>query len=90
MGNFSPADPASQSGRQKIFSGGVSVAVTKPEQTAKDSHVTKPDACAGTVSGGIAAEPQDIADLIAFLVSPAARWITGTRLRIDGGEVKSI
>jgi 3-oxoacyl-[acyl-carrier protein] reductase len=35
-------------------------------------------------------EPQDIAELIAFLVSPAARWMTGTQLRIDGGEVKSI
>jgi 3-oxoacyl-[acyl-carrier protein] reductase len=35
-------------------------------------------------------EPQDIADLIAFLVSPAARWMTGPQLRIDGGEVKSI
>jgi 3-oxoacyl-[acyl-carrier protein] reductase len=35
-------------------------------------------------------EPQDIAELMAFLVSPAARWITGTQLRIDGGEVKSI
>ncbi|MEI9984088.1 MAG: SDR family oxidoreductase [Aliidongia sp.] len=35
-------------------------------------------------------EPQDIADLMAFLVSPAARWITGIQLRIDGGEVKSV
>jgi 3-oxoacyl-[acyl-carrier protein] reductase len=35
-------------------------------------------------------EPQDIADLMAFLVSPAARWMTGIQLRIDGGEVKSI
>ena len=35
-------------------------------------------------------EPQDIAELMAFLVSPAARWLTGTQLRIDGGEVKSI
>jgi 3-oxoacyl-[acyl-carrier protein] reductase len=35
-------------------------------------------------------EPQDIADLMAFLVSPAARWMTGTQLRFDGGEVKSI
>jgi 3-oxoacyl-[acyl-carrier protein] reductase len=35
-------------------------------------------------------EPQDIAELIAFLVSPAAQWMTGTQLRIDGGEVKSI
>ena len=35
-------------------------------------------------------EPQDIAELMAFLVSSAARWMTGTQLRIDGGEVKSI
>ena len=35
-------------------------------------------------------EPEDIAELMAFLVSPAARWMTGTQLRIDGGEVKSI
>jgi 3-oxoacyl-[acyl-carrier protein] reductase len=35
-------------------------------------------------------EPQDVAELMAFLVSPAAQWMTGTQLRIDGGEVKSI
>jgi 3-oxoacyl-[acyl-carrier protein] reductase len=35
-------------------------------------------------------EPRDIAELMAYLVSPAARWITGTQIRIDGGEVKSI
>jgi len=35
-------------------------------------------------------EPEDIAELMAFLVSPAARWLTGTQLRIDGGEVRSI
>jgi 3-oxoacyl-[acyl-carrier protein] reductase len=35
-------------------------------------------------------EPQDIAELMAFLVSPGARWMTGAQLRIDGGEVKSI
>jgi 3-oxoacyl-[acyl-carrier protein] reductase len=35
-------------------------------------------------------EPEEIAHLLAFLVSPAARWMTGTQLRMDGGEVKSI
>jgi 3-oxoacyl-[acyl-carrier protein] reductase len=34
--------------------------------------------------------PEEVADLIGFLVSPAARWMTGSTLRIDGGEVKSI
>jgi 3-oxoacyl-[acyl-carrier protein] reductase len=35
-------------------------------------------------------EPEEIAELIAFLVSPVARWMTGSTLRMDGGEVKSI
>jgi len=35
-------------------------------------------------------EPEEIADLMAFLVSPAARWMTGSAIRMDGGEVKSI
>ncbi len=35
-------------------------------------------------------EPEEIAELMAFLVSPAARWMTGSTLRMDGGEVKSI
>jgi NAD(P)-dependent dehydrogenase (short-subunit alcohol dehydrogenase family) len=35
-------------------------------------------------------EPEEIADLMAFLVSPAARWMTGSALRMDGGEVTAI
>jgi 3-oxoacyl-[acyl-carrier protein] reductase len=34
--------------------------------------------------------PEEIADLMAFIVSPEARWLTGTTLRMDGGEVPSI
>jgi NAD(P)-dependent dehydrogenase (short-subunit alcohol dehydrogenase family) len=34
--------------------------------------------------------PTDIAELMAFLVSPEARWMTGAAIRMDGGEVKSI
>jgi 3-oxoacyl-[acyl-carrier protein] reductase len=34
--------------------------------------------------------PDEIADLMAFLVSPRARWMTGSAVRMDGGEVKSI
>ena len=36
------------------------------------------------------AQPEDIAHLVAFLVSPAARWLIGVALRIGGGEVKSL
>jgi 3-oxoacyl-[acyl-carrier protein] reductase len=35
-------------------------------------------------------KPEEIADLMAFLVSPAAKWLTGTSVRIDGGEIKGI
>jgi 3-oxoacyl-[acyl-carrier protein] reductase len=35
-------------------------------------------------------KPEEIADLMAFLVSPAARWMTGASVRMDGGEVKGI
>jgi 3-oxoacyl-[acyl-carrier protein] reductase len=34
--------------------------------------------------------PEEIADLMAYLVSPGARWMTGCAIRMDGGEVKSI
>jgi 3-oxoacyl-[acyl-carrier protein] reductase len=34
--------------------------------------------------------PEEIAGTMAFIVSPAARWMTGTVVRVDGGEVKSI
>lgn len=35
-------------------------------------------------------EPEEIAELMAFLVSPAAKWMTGAALRMDGGEVKAV
>jgi 3-oxoacyl-[acyl-carrier protein] reductase len=35
-------------------------------------------------------QPEEIADLLGFMVSPAAKWMTGTSVRMDGGEVKSV
>jgi 3-oxoacyl-[acyl-carrier protein] reductase len=35
-------------------------------------------------------EPEEIAELFAFMVSPAAKWMTGTSVRMDGGEIKGI
>lgn len=35
-------------------------------------------------------EPEEIAELLAFMVSPAAKWMTGTSVRMDGGEIKGI
>lgn len=30
-------------------------------------------------------QPQDVADAVTFLMSPASRWITGTEMVVDGG-----
>jgi NAD(P)-dependent dehydrogenase (short-subunit alcohol dehydrogenase family) len=35
-------------------------------------------------------QPEEIADLLAFMVSPAAKWMAGTSVRMDGGEIKGI
>jgi 3-oxoacyl-[acyl-carrier protein] reductase len=35
-------------------------------------------------------KPEEIADLLAYLVSPAAKWMTGSSVRMDGGEIKAV
>jgi 3-oxoacyl-[acyl-carrier protein] reductase len=35
-------------------------------------------------------EPEEIASLMAYLVSKEARWLTGASVRMDGGEIKGI
>jgi citronellol/citronellal dehydrogenase len=39
-----------------------------------------------TVPLGRLGRPEDIAHLAAFLASPAASWITGTTVKVDGGQ----
>jgi 3-oxoacyl-[acyl-carrier protein] reductase len=34
--------------------------------------------------------PEEIAELMAYMVSPAAKWMTGASVRMDGGEIKGI
>lgn len=35
-------------------------------------------------------QPEDIANVLAFMVAPAGKWMTGTAVRMDGGEIKGI
>lgn len=43
------------------------------------------EAIVKTIPWGEGGSPEDIAEAVLFLCSPAARYITGTSLRVDGG-----
>lgn len=44
----------------------------------------------GGIPIGRAAQPEDIAELVGFLVSPRAEYLTGTEYVIDGETIPSI
>jgi 3-oxoacyl-[acyl-carrier protein] reductase len=63
------------------------------EHWAPEHHLTVEEAIKKyPVDAGISrfGQPEEIADLLAYLVSPAAKWMTGASLRMDGGEFKGI
>ena len=70
---------------------GIRVNAVAPGVVATDmSNFTKTDAGRSAALGMQAlkrlAQPDDIASVVAFLVSDDARWITGDTVRVDGGS----
>jgi NAD(P)-dependent dehydrogenase (short-subunit alcohol dehydrogenase family) len=44
----------------------------------------------GGIPFGRAAKPEEVAELVGFLVSPRAGYLTGTEYIIDGGTIPTI
>ncbi|WP_418303992.1 SDR family oxidoreductase [Pandoraea faecigallinarum] len=70
---------------------GITVNAVLPGATATDLNERASDpvasrAIAQTVALGRVGEPRDIADIVAFLASDAARWITGQAIDASGGQ----
>lgn len=70
---------------------GITVNAVLPGATATDLNPRARDPelsreIARTVALGRVGQPDDIADIVAFLASDAARWITGQRIDASGGQ----
>lgn len=44
----------------------------------------------GTIPAGRYGKPEEFADVVTFLASERASYVTGSKIRIDGGAIKSI
>jgi 3-oxoacyl-[acyl-carrier protein] reductase len=83
----------SKSIAKEVGSRGITVNVIAPGFIETDMTQALPEAQKELMMGQIAlgrfGAPQDIADAVAFLASPAAAYITGQTLHVNGGMYMS-
>jgi len=83
----------SKSLAKEVGSRGITVNVIAPGFIETDMTQSLPEAQKELMMGQIAlgrfGSPQDIADAVAFLASPAAAYITGQTLHVNGGMYMS-
>jgi 3-oxoacyl-[acyl-carrier protein] reductase len=74
--------------REGIRANGVAPGYARTAQTLSVEHSMGPDGlerAAGYIPLGRVGEPEDIADVVLFLASDAARYVTGQTIIVDGG-----
>ncbi len=64
------------------------------DEDAKKSNLTREayaaQFCHNVLPGQPLGNPRDVANLVCYLCSEQARWITGSNFRIDGGSISSV
>lgn len=85
---------ATEVGRYGITANNVSLATIRPPSDVPDSELAKTDAALKKrISEYVIrrrGEPEDVAGLVTYLVSPAAEWVTGQTYPVNGGYTFSL
>ncbi|MEU4517023.1 SDR family oxidoreductase [Nonomuraea wenchangensis] len=77
---------ANELGRRGITVNTVAPGVVRTDMTA--AHALTPELVAGLeaiTALGRLGEPEDVADVVAFLAGPGSRWVTGQTIDVSGG-----
>jgi 3-oxoacyl-[acyl-carrier protein] reductase len=65
---------------------GITANVISPGQIRKETETADDPARAASIPTGFMGQPDDIAAMAAFLASPAARFVSGQMLAVNGGQ----